>query len=347
MADIRVRGAADEQLAGELAIRAGGRRAVEAEEPLVDQVRQLGRRRTDAEIAERLALIGGVGRATEHDVLGEAFDVVRTGEEGRRVDDVRQVRELGAVDSAVVAGAGEKGHDVGATQGVIGVKRAAECAEGGVSDVSVEPVGRLRRSRDHRSHGHAVERGGGARSGDLEGIAQAAHRDFAAGLEADPLGPHAGVDCHGNTERLVAAIGDAVEGHCISAVLKMDDDRLHIRRSPAADDTFDGNDVVAADKLQVVGGVCAGHREDASAEEGGDLVREILHDSIDFDGAVGGDFDRVIGTGKGEISAIGLLESFVARAGDDGYAFRERLVAAIANAAERNEIVTTAEVDRD
>ena len=57
LVDVGVGGAVHEQLAGELAIGAAGGRAVEAEEPLVDQVGQVGRRGAGDQVAETLAQV--------------------------------------------------------------------------------------------------------------------------------------------------------------------------------------------------------------------------------------------------------------------------------------------------
>ena len=158
---------------------------------------------------------------------------------------------------------------------------------------------------------------------------------------------HAGVDGHGDAQRLVAAVGDAVERDGVGAVLKIHDDRGDARGGPGGGKAFDRNDVVLANELQGVGGVGAGDREDAAAQRGDDLVGEVLTDVVELDGAVGGDVEGIAGTGDIEIRATDRLDRLVAGAGHDEHALGQGLIAAVGGAAERDGVVAAAEVDQD
>ena len=139
--DVGVGGAVDEQLAGHLPIRAAGGRTVEAQEPFVDEVFHLGRRRAGRQIAERAALVFGVGRVGRHDVAGEFPDVIERAEQCRVAGDGAEIGQLGRVDDAAVLRVAEQADHVVAIDEAVGVEIVAQVAQGGIDDVRVEPIG--------------------------------------------------------------------------------------------------------------------------------------------------------------------------------------------------------------
>ena len=74
---------------------------VGAVEPLVDQIGELGGGAADGQIAQRLALVSGVGRVAVDDVAGQRLHVAGHVERRRLADDRLQVAEIGGAEGAV------------------------------------------------------------------------------------------------------------------------------------------------------------------------------------------------------------------------------------------------------
>ena len=80
---------------------------VGAEEPLVDQIVELGGGTADGQVAQRLALVRGVGRVAVDHVAGQHLHVAGDVQRRGLVEDLLQVAEFRGVDRAVGAHAAE------------------------------------------------------------------------------------------------------------------------------------------------------------------------------------------------------------------------------------------------
>ena len=129
------------------------RRMVGAEEPLVDQLGELGGRTAHGQVAQRRALVGGVRQVSIDDVACQHIHVVGDVERRGLVDNGLQIGQFSGSDRAVVGNAGEDLDHVLPADRAVGVQALHEVSQRGVVPARTGLHGDGGRARDRAALG--------------------------------------------------------------------------------------------------------------------------------------------------------------------------------------------------
>ena len=148
-------------------------------------------------------------------------------------------------------------------------------------------------------------------------------------------------------ERLIAAVGKAVERDAVVAILQADDDRRNLGRLEGPGDAADVNIAVHLGESEIVVAVGTRHGQHARLKHARRVTGEILRDAVERRHALGVDLRVVALAAEIEIVRGADADSFGAGTADDRRVFLEGSIAAVAVAVERNEVVASLRIDVD